>query len=192
MGRRAKFEKEALLLAAAREAALGRAPTIQALAAVSGAPVGSIYHRFGSREELLAEAWLLAVRSFQSNFLPALETASTVEDGVAAAVSVPRWSRENPELASLLTLRREVDLLGANTPAPLRRQAATVNKLVRAGLESFAERTGRSLLQCRVAVVGVPYGVVRIFLPQATPPPAVDEMIASAYRAVMAKPTGAS
>jgi AcrR family transcriptional regulator len=53
------------LLDAAREVVLQRGPraaTITAIAAEAGAPVGSIYHRFDSVDEMLAQAWLRAVR----------------------------------------------------------------------------------------------------------------------------------
>jgi AcrR family transcriptional regulator len=189
MGRPAKFQREELLVVAAGAAAGGRSLTMQELAAASGAPVGSIYHRFESREELVAEAWLLAVRGFQSAFLPALDAAVMVGQGVSAAVSVVAWSRANVELAGLLTLRRQEDFLGKTTPVPLRRQAMDVNKALARGVEAFAARTRRSLVQCRFALIGMPYGAVRLFLPQAAPPADVDRLVAAAYRAIMAKTT---
>lgn len=185
MGRDAKFGREELLLAAAGEAAMGRAVTIQALAAASGATVGSIYHRFTSREEILGEAWLLAVRSFQQAFVPALDAAATAADGLAAALTVPRWSRENLALASLLTLRRQEDFLDARTPQQLRREAAAINKFAMKVVATFAARTGRSETTCRMALIAIPHGAVRMFLPHAAPPDEIDEMIAAAYRAVM-------
>ena len=188
MGRDARFSREDLLLAAAGEAAMGRPVTIQALAAASGATVGSIYHRFGSREEILGEAWLLAVRSFQSVFVPAVDAAADARQGVEAALTVPRWSRENPDLASLLTLRRQEDFLDERTPAHLRREAAAINKFALKVVGDFAARSGRSALQCRMALIAVPYGAVRMFLPKQTPPAEIDGMIAAAYRGVMASP----
>jgi AcrR family transcriptional regulator len=185
MGRDAKFGKEDLLLAAAGEAAMGRPVTIQALAAASGATVGSIYHRFNSREEILGEAWLLAVRSFQSVFVPAVDAAANAEQGLAAALAVPRWSRENPGLASLLTLRRQEDFLDGRTPAHLRREAGAINKFTMKVVGAFAARSGRSDLQCRMALIAVPYGAVRLFLPNQTLPAEIEPMITAAYRAVM-------
>jgi AcrR family transcriptional regulator len=185
MGRHARFDRDELLLAAAGEAAMGRPVTIQSLAAASGASVGSIYHRFESREEILGQAWLLAVRSFQSEFMPAVDEAATVRDGVAAALAVPRWSRNNPALASLLTLRRQEDFLDERTPAQLRREAAAINKFAMKVVGSFAGRVRRSELQCRMALIAMPYGAVRMFLPKEIPPAGIDEMIAAAYRAVM-------
>lgn len=185
MGRDARFEREDLLLAAAGEAAMGRPVTIQALAAASGATVGSIYHRFTSREEILGEAWLLAVRSFQSAFVPALDAAATAEAGLAAALTVPRWSRDNLNLASLLTLRRQEDFLDARTPLQLRREAEAINTFAMKVVATFAARTRRPELTCRMALIAIPYGAVRMFLPREAPPAEVDEMIAVAYRAVM-------
>lgn len=186
MGRTARFDREDLLLAAAGEAACGRPVTIQALAAASGATVGSIYHRFASREEILAQAWMLAVRRFQSAFVPAVDAAASVKDGVAAALTVPRWSRDNLALASLLTLRRQEDFLDQRTPAALRREAAAINKFAVKVVDAFAARVNRTPLQCRVALIAMPYGAVRMFLPQQPPPAEVDDMIACAYRGVMA------
>ena len=45
--------------------------TIEAIAGASGAPTGSIYHRFGSRDAMLARLWIRAVRRSQENFLAA-------------------------------------------------------------------------------------------------------------------------
>ena len=185
MGRSPRFEREDFLLVAAGEAALGRVPTISSLAAAAGAPVGSIYHRFDSREQLLAEAWLLAVRTFQQELLPALAGATTIDQGVRAALTVPRWSRTHPNLAGMLTLCRQADFLGAGAPDALRHAAEDLNKALARQLRAFAERTGRSLVQCKVAVVGVPYGAVRLFLPGSVPPPEIDAMIAAAYQAIM-------
>lgn len=185
MGRQARFDCEELLLAAAGEAAMGRPVTIQSLAGASGASVGSIYHRFASREEILGEAWLLAVRSFQSEFMPAVDEAATARDGVKAALTVPRWSRNNPALAGLLTLRRQEDFLDERTPANLRRDAAGINKFAMKVVATFAGRVRRSELQCQTALIAMPYGAVRMFLPKQIPPAAIDDMIAAAYRAVM-------
>ena len=191
MGRTARFQRQDLLLMAAGAAAGGRSLTMQELATVWGAPVGSIYYRFELREQLMAEAWLLAVRSFQAAFLPALDAAGTIEQGVSAAVSVVRWSRANVELAGLLTLRRQDDFVGKATPAPLRRQAVDVNKALARSVEAFAARARRSLLPCRIALIGVPHGAVRLFLPKVAPPAEVDGLVAAGCRAILGE-NGAS
>jgi AcrR family transcriptional regulator len=184
MGRNAKFEREDFLRIAAGEAANGRLPTVQALAAAARAPVGSIYHRFDSREQLLAEAWLLAVRTFQLDFLPLLAGARTADQGVKAALAVPQWSRAHPQLAGMLTLCRQGDFVGEGTPDALRREAASLNNTLAKHLRAFADRTGRSLDRCKVAVIGMPYGAVRLFLPNPAPVE-IDAMVAASYQAIM-------
>jgi AcrR family transcriptional regulator len=185
LGRPARFERDDFLMVAAGEAARGGALSIQTIAAAANAPVGSLYHRFDSREQLLAEAWLLAVRSFQSNFVRALEGTATADQGLEAALQVPRWSRANPKLAGMLTLCRQTDFLGMETPETLRREAANLNRALAKALGAFALRADRPMIRCKVALVGAPYGAVRLFLPRTVPPPEVDDMVAAAYRAIM-------
>ena len=49
------------------------AATVEGIARSSGAPTGSIYHRFGSRDEMLAQLWMRTVRRSQLRFLAALD-----------------------------------------------------------------------------------------------------------------------
>jgi AcrR family transcriptional regulator len=59
--------------------------TIGAIAQAVGAPTGSIYHRFDSRDVLLAEVWLRAAAAFQAAFFERLAGPAR-EAGLA-----PRW-----------------------------------------------------------------------------------------------------
>ena len=45
------------------------AATVAGIAGALGAPVGSIYHRFKSRDLLLARLWIRTVKRFQVGFL---------------------------------------------------------------------------------------------------------------------------
>lgn len=65
-----------------------RGVTLAAIAHVSGAPVGSIYHRFGSLDELLAQVWLRAVRRSHAALAPALATGDPVQRAVRVALAV--------------------------------------------------------------------------------------------------------
>ena len=94
------------ILDAARDLLLesgARALTVDAISSASGAPVGSIYHRFGSLDGLLAEMWIAAVRRFQASFLGALDGMhSPVDAAVDAAVSMFDFARDAPADARLL------------------------------------------------------------------------------------------
>ena len=76
--------------------------TIEAIAHASGAPTGSIYHRFGSRDELVARLWIRAVHRSQASFLVALERDDAREAALAAAMSILDFCEEHPADARLL------------------------------------------------------------------------------------------
>src|SRR3954454_12402037 len=93
-----------------------RAVSVAAIARESGAPVGTLYHRFQSRDGLVAAAWKRALGRFHERWLQAAEEP---EPGVAMAVSVIRFARANPQDAQLLLTLRRRDLLDAHGDAPL-------------------------------------------------------------------------
>ena len=62
-----------------------RAASVGAIAKASGAPAGTLYHRFASRNGILAAAWLRALERFQRRALDAAvlgEMAVNSRDGV--------------------------------------------------------------------------------------------------------------
>lgn len=67
MGRPSSFTADALLDAARRVVLRHgvRGTTVAAIAAEAGAPVGSIYHRFNSVDDVLAQVWLRAAAATQ-------------------------------------------------------------------------------------------------------------------------------
>src|SRR5829696_1654947 len=85
--------------------------TVEAIAGASGAPTGSIYHRFGSRDELLARLWIRAVERSQASFLAALEDSDPHAAALAAAMSVVDFCEAEPADARLLASFRREDLV---------------------------------------------------------------------------------
>ncbi|PRC45383.1 TetR/AcrR family transcriptional regulator [Mycobacterium sp. ITM-2017-0098] len=69
----------------------------------SGASVGSLYHRFGSKEGIAAAVYVDALHHYQREFVAALTRARDARDGVRSAVRTHmRWVRENPDRAEFL------------------------------------------------------------------------------------------
>jgi len=104
------------ILDAARELVLAegpRAASVAAIARASGAPVGTLYHRFGSRDGVLAAAWLRALERFQSGALAAAAAhpGEPIEAGVAMAAATLIFAAEDPQDARLLLVVRRSDLL---------------------------------------------------------------------------------
>ncbi|MGP3963511.1 TetR/AcrR family transcriptional regulator [Nonomuraea sp. 3N208] len=187
MGRAAKFSQDQILnaaLAITAEDGPGAA-TMAAIAARLGAPTGSLYHRFSSRDLLLATLWIRSVRSFQRGFVEALATG----DAQAAALHTPRWCRRHPAEAALLLLHRRQEL-ATRWPAELGANLDTLNAQVSDALNSFiARHPGVDRERLTFATVDVPYGAVRRYLlERRPPPPLVDELITSACHAVLSLP----
>src|SRR5215218_2529161 len=117
-----------------------RAATVNAIAAASGAPKGSVYHRFRSRDELLGAMWIRAVRRSQATFLGALEHPDPTSAAVGAALALHDFARDEPADARLLAALRREDLVQSVASAPLRGRLAALNRPVQTGIGQLAER----------------------------------------------------
>jgi AcrR family transcriptional regulator len=168
MGRRARFD-EAAILAGAKRVSAEVGPqklTIAAVAGRSGAPVGSIYHRYKSRDEILAALWLDVVGGFQERFLAALDGGAPVRSGLAAVRFVCDWVRDHPFEARLLLLHRREDFAAACWPASYRRRALELASRAEESLRAYALRLiGREgpleLREVRFALVDLPTAALR-------------------------------
>lgn len=193
MGRAAKFTEEQLLDTALGLVAAGgpAAATVTAVAATLDAPVGSIYHRFRSRDVLLARLWVRTVQSFQQGFLAALADDDLDRAALRAALHSLEWVREHVEQARLLLLHRREDLLAAGWPEDLSAEAASLNSAAERAVRAHASaRYGdgdeTSFARVRFALVDIPQAAVRRYLAaNASPPPIADELVTEACRCIL-------
>jgi AcrR family transcriptional regulator len=159
-----------------------RGASIDAIAARSGAPVGSIYHRFGSRDGVLAAAWERAVRRFQAGYLPdevpgpdALATAAGMAEAVVG------FATSDPDGARLLMTLRPEDHF--DTPASMEELNVGIVTAVR----SLARALGVGGERVRMAVIDLPYGTMRRRLAEGRPIDAkVRAEVGDAARALLA------
>ena len=82
------YHSEERILEAVRDLLLEQGPrglTTAAISARSGAPVGSLYHRFRSVPEMVAEVWIRTVRDLQTHLAAAADRAAP---GMPAALAV--------------------------------------------------------------------------------------------------------
>jgi AcrR family transcriptional regulator len=193
MARTATFTS-GLLLDAAEQLVADRGPrglTVESLSSATGAPVGSIYHRFPSRAVLAAELWIRAVERFQAGLIAALEGPEPVAAGVQSALHTLRWSRRNLPAARMLLLYRDVDFLADDLPEPWRTRAADLNAPLLAALRAYARRLYRSANQSELrrvglAIIDIPYGAVHRHLAGGKPIPAqLDALVAEAAEALL-------
>lgn len=193
MGRPARFTETQILDATAglvADAGPGGA-TIAAICAALGAPAGSIYHRFTSRDVLLGRLWLRKAALFQDNFASALADRDPVTAGLQAALSLSRTARADFPAARIMLLHRREDFLGDGWPAELQAEASRLKQQVDDALNQFARRlfgrvSARTLRATSFAVLDVAFAAVRRHVAtNEPPPPIVDRLIETAYLAVI-------
>ena len=193
MPRASKFDEERILGAASRlVAAHGPSgATIGAIARSVGAPTGSIYHRFDSRDILLATVWLRAAAAFQGAFFERLAGTPPREAGLAAALYMAQRVREHPDEARLLLLHRREDFVDRGWPITFRRRAARVGQQVQEEIRAFSRRLCgredvRTVRLVTYAVVDAPFAAVRRHVAaKECPPSYVDVLVRVTYDAVM-------
>jgi AcrR family transcriptional regulator len=166
VARPAKFTADSIL-DAARDAVREhwRDTTINHVAEHVGAPVGSLYYRFPSRDALFGSLWARAIGRFHEGLLAAAEIEDPRESLAAMARHIPQFCRENPGEAKAMTLYRLPDLL-EKVPAGQRAEMATINDRVDTGLRRVAARrygdlTDRRYLLALVGTRQCPYGLIR-------------------------------
>jgi AcrR family transcriptional regulator len=192
MGRPAKFDTEQILDATAQLVAEG-GPDLATVAGIAerlGAPTGSIYHRFDSRDLLLARLWIRTARRAQEGFLVALAQDDVQQAALDAALHIPRWSRSNIDDACVMILYRR-EQLAKQWPDELGDDLATLNTPIKAATRDFIRRRFGSFTKANLdvtsfALVDVPLGAVRRYLVTGKAPPrSVDDLVARTCRCIL-------
>lgn len=193
MPRPSQFSSESILEATAHLAS-ERGPaatTIGAIARELGAPTGSIYHRFASRDALLAEVWLHTVEAFQAGFIAELADGDPHEVGLGAALFTPAWVRAHRVPARLLLLHHRDDFLPGGWPPEVAdragRLATDMNRALRAFARSTFGSTGAAALRRgRFALIDVPGAAVGPHLrADENLPDIIEELVRAAYLAIV-------
>ncbi len=165
--------------------------TIEAIAHASGAPTGSIYHRFGSRDELVARLWIRAVHRSQASFLVALERDDAREAALAAAMSILDFCEEHPADARLLVSFRREDLIRTTPAGRVAEDLDELNRPVERAVVDLAgrlygKRTRMAVDRTVRVVFDLPYGMARRYLiAGATLPAALRDDLTEAVGAVI-------
>jgi AcrR family transcriptional regulator len=171
-----------------------RAVTVADLAREVGAPTGSIYHRYRSREQLLAELWMEVVEEFQAGFVASLASVADVPGAAQVARFMAGWTREHPLEARLLLLHHRGDFVQGEWPPDLAERAAALEPAIGSALRAFALRAfGRAdadtLARLRYALLDAPFGAIKPYVQARRALPAVvDEMAAATAIAVLRGP----
>jgi len=170
-----------------------RAASVAAIAKSSGAPPGTLYHRFGNRDGILIAAWLRALERFQTRAMAAAAeppTQDAMETATAMAVSAITFARELPQDARLLLTIRPTDLLddepGAEFQETLTAMNAPLTKRIAAlARQLYGHSDSRSVDAVARAVADLPYAVVRRHAHDEPMPSWLETDVAASVRAVL-------
>jgi AcrR family transcriptional regulator len=167
-----------------------RAASVAAIAKVSGAPVGTLYHRFGNRDGVVTAVWLRSLERFQAKALAA-SGSDPMEVAVAMAVAAVGFASECTEDARLLLTIRPGDLRDAEpdpefTATVTAMNAPLIERVAQLARELYGRDDTRSIDAVTRAVVDLPYAVVRRHARDDPMPPWVGADLAASVRAVLA------
>nr|WP_221247072.1 TetR/AcrR family transcriptional regulator [Gordonia humi] len=180
------------MLDAALRIALDDGPsavTASAVAQASGAPSGSVYHRFAGSDEILARLWLRTIVEFQSGFVEALSRDDTLAAADATIAYVFSWCDANPGKARLLLTFDEREI-GRRAPEAVTQELRDHNDAARRSvadwtLRHFGSTDTEHFDRAVWALVDLPYGAVRRHLPDGRPRAWLREaVVESAHRAI--------
>lgn len=186
---RASFDYADFLTAARDLAAHGGPAAVTVLSVTERlrAPSGSFYYRFASRDVLLAELWLATALAFQNGFVAAIKRG----DGLAAALHTPTWVRAHLDDARLFLLYHRDDFVQGVWPQALKSRVARQARRVDACYKRFARDClggvdAERLCVARFVLADVPKAAVSAYLHRGEPPPPiVDTMVETTYRAIV-------
>lgn len=164
MARPPKYSSEQILDAVVR--VLRRvAPaevTVALVADVLGAPSGSIYHRFPSRDALVASAWLRVGERFTADLITALRGPDPRQSALAAVDLMLDWARRRPSEASFFLLHPRSEFTSTEWPAQLNHRATRLGNDLTDTLRALATRLpGVSLARARFALFDIPQAAIR-------------------------------
>lgn len=166
-----------------------RAASVAAIARASGAPAGTLYHRFGNRNGILTAAWIRALERFQSRAMAAAGE-TPLETAVAMGVAAVQFARATPDDARLLLTIRPSDLLDGEPDADFETRLAAMNaplieRVRELAREVFGNDEARTVDAMTRAVVDLPYAAVRRHADDAQWPSWLEEDLAQAVRALL-------
>ena len=149
-----------------------RDATIGAIAAACGAPTGSIYHRFRSVDELLAKAWMRAIRRAQEEMLR-VGAGEVLETAVLRGLGVYDFCLCNPPDGLLLSSFRRSDFRSDQLSPEARDELAHLNDRIDPFFQELARALGGpgQMDLALLVIRDLPYGAALPHLRDGTRPP---------------------
>jgi len=159
MGRKAQFTDIEVFDWLGRHLAEAPSVTVQQVSKGTGVSVGSIYHRYGSMDGLLATAWLAAARSYRGGLWRPLSRGG---EGPMRRIGLHagRWAEARPALARLLFCVPERVLVRGAAGESLEAMIAKENAEFAGRVAGFVERNGLNPVRAELGLFVLPQRIV--------------------------------
>jgi AcrR family transcriptional regulator len=186
MVRIAKYNEDGFIESAihiAAECGIG-AVSMASIASKAGAPIGSLYHRFDSRDTVLARAWL----KVRADFRAEVSRHWAEGDTWRAVEALVQWCRDKPVYARFMLQSDDAPDFG-ELPAPLRAELeadqAELDAAFTRCLQSLPQGIDDPAHLLRFILIGAPVAMVKPFLSQDQPiPSSINAVLRSSHDAV--------
>jgi AcrR family transcriptional regulator len=186
MVRLAKYNEDSFIESAIQIAAqcgIG-AVSMASIASMAGAPIGSLYHRFDSRNTVLARAWL----KVRADFRAEVSCHWARGDTWPAVEALVQWCRANPVYARFMLESDEAPDFGelaAQLRADLEADQGALDADFARCVQALLPDVADAAHVLRFILIGAPVAIVKPFLNQDLPiPPSVNAMLRSSHDAV--------
>lgn len=159
MGRKAQFTDIEVFDWLGRHLAEAPSVTVQQVSKGTGVSVGSIYHRYGSMDGVLATAWLAAARSYRAGLGRPL---GRMGEGPMRRIALHagRWAEARPALARLLFCVPERVLVRGAAGESLEAAIAGENADFTERVAGFADRNGLDPIRAELELFVLPHRIV--------------------------------
>ena len=186
MVRIAKYNEDGFIESAIQIAAqcgIG-AVSMASIASKAGAPIGSLYHRFDSRNTVLARAWL----KVRADFRGEVSCHWAHGDTWLAVEALVQWCRSKPVYARFMLQSDEAPDFGelpAQLRAELEADQAELDAAFTRCVQTLLPRVDNPGHVLRFILIGAPVAIVKPFLSQNLPiPPSINAVLRSSHDAV--------
>jgi AcrR family transcriptional regulator len=189
MVRLAKFSEDSFIDAAIEVTAQCgiAAMSMSAIAIKAGAPIGSVYHRFDSRDAILARAWLRVKGDFRGSVALEWETGNTW----ASIARFLAWCRAKPGYAKFLLQCEACPVFHERLPAALHDALEAEQAALDAAFQRCLQMlepaldAGCAQTTLHFLLIDAPFALVKPFLTQNRAIPAIaDQLLRASHDAV--------